>query len=65
MLLSSNNADDSLPKYAALHRYLPGNGCGSSEEWQAARDTPWGNSIRAVIDREGRSRRTEWTFQQT
>lgn len=65
MLLVSRDGDASLPKYAGLHRYAPGNGCGTSKEWKEACDTSWRNSLIAVIDKEGASLRTEWRFQQT
>lgn len=65
MVLQSRDSDESLPKYAALHRYAPDHGRNNSQEWDAACGTPWTSSIKEVIDKEGRSARTEWTFQAT
>lgn len=61
-MLASGEADASLPRYASFHRYAPGNGCGTSAEWQASTSTPWATRVKEAVDREGSRARSQWTF---
>lgn len=64
-MLASGAVATPLPKYAALHRYALDNGCGTSQEWKAATETPWANSMRSVVVKEGSRARSQWKYVET